>query len=111
MPPVHESRPDTQTPSAGAPVHDRRVMPRGVLPRQLQTWLMVGIAGVILAIILITGHPQGPTPARSAAAASQPALAPTDRIRSYQQRLADEEARQRDALTRAALRKGTPRCR
>ena len=42
---------------------------------------MVGIAGVILAIILITGHPEPPTPARSTAATPQPVLAPTERIR------------------------------
>mgnify|MGYP001171537231 CR=1 FL=1 len=84
-----------------APVRDRRPTPAGVLPRSLQMWLMVGIAGVIFAIILITGRPQAPTPSTGTSAApSSPMLAPTDRIRSYAQRLAEEEARQREAAGR-----------
>ena len=70
--------------------------PRGVLPRQLQMWLMVGLAVVILVIIFFTGRP---TPRDAAASGTgrptEPALAATDRIRTYQQQLADDEARQR----------------
>ncbi|MEP7307931.1 MAG: TrbI/VirB10 family protein [Acidobacteriota bacterium] len=83
-----------------APVRDRRIPPRGVLPRQLQTWLMLGIAGLIVAIILIAGHPQPPTSPRSTPAEVAPTLASPDRIRTYQQRLAAEEVRQRDAEAR-----------
>ena len=49
---------------AAAPVSDHRPVPRGVLPRRFQTWLMAGLAFGILLIILITGQPeptQGPT--------------------------------------------------
>ena len=83
-----------------APVRDRRIPPRGVLPRQLQTWLMLGIAGLIVAIILIAGHPQPPASPRSTPASVAPTLASPDRIRTYQQRLAAEEVRQRDAEAR-----------
>ena len=83
-----------------APVRDRRIPPRGVLPRQLQTWLMLGIAGLIMAIILIAGHPQPPASPRSTPAGVAPTLASPDRIRTYQQRLAAEEVRQRDAEAR-----------
>ena len=55
-------------------MRDRRVPPRGVLPRQLQTWLMLGIAGLIVAIILIAGHPQPPAPPRSTPASAAPTL-------------------------------------
>ena len=37
------------------PVTDRRVPPRGVLPRRAQTWLMVAVALGILGIIVLTG--------------------------------------------------------
>ena len=37
------------------PVADHRPVPRGVLPRGTQTWLMVALAVGILAIILIAG--------------------------------------------------------
>ncbi len=78
------------------------IPPRGVLPRQLQTWLMLGIAGLIVAIILIAGHPQPPASPRSTPAGSTPTLASPDRIRTYQERLAAEEVRQRDAEARQA---------
>src|SRR5690606_10736295 len=39
-----------------APVSDHRPVPRGVLPRRFQTWLMAGLALGILLIILITGQ-------------------------------------------------------
>lgn len=94
----------TDTSNRDAPVSnrgaitDRRVPPTGVLPRQLQTWLMVGIAVVIVLIILITGHREPPTPAVSTPSRSPITLAPADRIRTYQQQLAAEEERQRRSL-------------
>ena len=81
-------------------MRDRRIPPRGVLPRQLQTWLMLGLAGLIVAIILIAGHPQPPASPGSTPASVAPTLASPDRIRTYQQRLAAEEVRQRDAEVR-----------
>jgi type IV secretory pathway VirB10-like protein len=73
-------------------------------------WLMVGIAGVILLVILITGHPQ---PAARAAVADRPqATTPpaADRIRAYQQQLKDEEARlhQLQAQTAVVTRPPAP---
>ena len=47
-------------------VVDRRPVPRGVLPKGIQTWLMVGIAGVIVVIILFAGQPQAPERGRAA---------------------------------------------
>ena len=41
-----------------APVADHRPVPRGVLPRGTQTWLMVGLAVGILVVILIAGRPE-----------------------------------------------------
>ena len=73
---------DTQ---GAAPVVDRRPVPRGVLPRGIQTWLMVALALGIVLIIFFTGQPEAP--ARTAAApAAQQAVSP-DRVRDYQERL------------------------
>ena len=94
-------RPPT-TPQAGATIRDRRPPPPGVLPRQLQMWLMVGLAVVILTIILLTGQPEsGPAP-DGVPALSTPASIQPDRVRSYQQRVADQEARLRRDLAAAA---------
>ena len=69
-----------------ATVVDRRPVPRGVLPKGIQTWLMVGIAGVIVVIILFAGQPHAPE-RRAQAAAAAPAATSPERVRDYQERL------------------------
>lgn len=84
-----------------APVVDRRPVPRGVLPKGVQTWLMVVLALGMLGIIFLTGEPNGPATARPA---TPPSSTPTtDRVRDYQERLRlldDQAARD---LRQAAL--------
>jgi type IV secretion system protein VirB10 len=89
-----------------APVVDRRPVPRGVLPRGVQTWLMAALAVGMLLIIFLTGRPEAPTGARQSAVAPQAPNA--DRVRDYQERLRmlDEQAAReaRDAaLAQATL--------
>lgn len=83
-----------ETTPGTTPVTDHRVLPRGVLPRHAQTWLMIAMALGILGIIVLTGDP---APASSTvAAAAAPVSAPNaDRLRDYQDRLRvlDERAR------------------
>ena len=67
-------------------VVDRRPVPPGVLPKGIQTWLMVGIAGVIVVIILFAGQPQAP--ARPVQADVVAAATSPERVRDYQDRLA-----------------------
>lgn len=75
-----------------APVTDRRPVPRGVLPRGMQTWLMVAIALGMLAVILLTGRAE--PPARTTAVPTSAAPQPnTDRVRDYQDRLRILESR------------------
>jgi len=84
-----------------APVVDRRPVPRGVLPKGVQTWLMVALAVGMLGIIFLTGQPDGPAAPRQA---SQPATAPTaDRVRDYQERLRLLDAQAARDLRQAAL--------
>jgi type IV secretory pathway VirB10-like protein len=81
-----------------APVTDHRTAPRGVLPRGTQTWLMIGLALVILGIIVFAGRPE--PAARPVTVTSPQSLAPSpDRVREYQDRLRvlDERARQQAA--------------
>src|SRR5919112_601360 len=68
-----------------ATVTDHRPVPRGVMPRGVQTWVMAGVALFMLAIMLIVGRPD--PPARPASAAA-PSMAPSaDRVRDYQERM------------------------
>ena len=95
--------PQTDRPGAERPtVRDLRAAPSGVLPRQIQTWLMIGVALVIVLIILITGYSDPPERSTVIGRALEPMLAPADRIRSFEQQLAQEEARQRDTAARRA---------
>jgi hypothetical protein len=109
MRPSSDERPDAARASdtSGA-IRDRRTIPRGVLPRHVQMWLMVAIAVVIIAIILMTGQPQ-PTPRPSTAARPpEPTLVSPERVRSYEQALAAEAARQQQALVCMSLIKARP---
>lgn len=74
--------PETQ---GTAPVVDRRPIPRGVLPKGIQTWLMVALAVGIVLIIFLTGQPQAPERAPAAAPVQQ--VVSPDRVRDYQERL------------------------
>ena len=84
-----------------APVVDQRVPPRGVLPRRTQTWLMVGVAVGILAIIVVTGHPPPAARPLPRVASSPTTAASPERLREYQDRLRllEERARQQAAST------------
>ena len=87
-----------------APVIDQRTPPRGVMPRGTQTWVMVGLALLILAIIMIAGDPERPQRAKTASAtAAVPPLSP-ERLRDYQDRLRllETRARQEAPLSPAA---------
>src|SRR5688572_23304832 len=82
---------DTPGTPGTAPVTDSRRKPRGVLPRGSQTWLMGGLALLVLLIILLTGRTEPPE--RPAPASTVPQTANPDRVRDYQDRLRSLEAR------------------
>ena len=88
-PPV-DARPSAPSPDGTAPVTDHRPVPRGVLPRGVQTWLLAGLAVFMLAIMFVVGRPTPPARPAPAAAVTQ---APTaDRVRDYQERLRQLDA-------------------
>ena len=82
------------TPSI-APVSDRRVAPRGVLPRHAQTWIMAGLAIGVVGIVMFAGRPE-PGGSPVATTSSTPAAPSPDRLRDFQDRLRvlDTRARQ-----------------
>jgi type IV secretion system protein VirB10 len=95
------SEPKGSAPVSNA-VRDRRDPPRGVLPRQVQVWVMVGLAVVIVIIILMAGHTQPTTPPSATARIPAALLPDADRIRAYQQQLADDETRLKQMQAEAA---------
>ena len=85
-----------------AAVTDHRPVPRGVLPRGIQTWLMVAIALGMLVVILFTGRAEPPV--RTAAVPTgAPPQPNTDRVRDYQDRLRVLETRAAQEVRTDAL--------
>lgn len=81
-----------------APVTDSRIAPRGVLPRNAQTYLMLAVAVGILGIIVLTGNREPESrPVSAATTPATMALNP-DRLRDYQDRLRVLDDRARQAL-------------
>ncbi len=91
---------ETPATADSAPVTDHRPVPRGVLPRGMQTWLMVGVAVSMIAIILAAGRPAAPARALTAPSAS---AASPNRVRDYQDRLRATEARAAQEAQAAAV--------
>src|SRR5687767_7541273 len=89
-----------EPPASPATITDNRPVPRGVLPRRVQTWIMAGIAVGMLAIMLLVGRSDPPVRTTSAPAAAP--IPSTDRVRDYQERLRAMEAQAlREAQTAA----------
>lgn len=95
------------TSHGSAPVTDHRVPPRGVLPRNTQTWILLAVALVIMGVIVFTGHAE-PAP-RPSMASQTPALAPSpERMRDYQDRLRLLDARGRERALQASATETQP---
>lgn len=93
---------DQKRPADPGAVLDRRVTPRGVLPRHVQTWAMAAVAGAMLVVIGITGRSNAPRRSADASPSSAAASAlPPDRLRRYQEQLSEQEARLRKELADA----------
>lgn len=87
--------------SGAAPVTDRRPVPRGVMPRGTQTWLMAAVALGMLLVIFVAGRPE-PTAPPAAATTNVQAPSP-ERVRDYQDRLRALDARAAQEAQAAVL--------
>jgi type IV secretory pathway VirB10-like protein len=92
-----------------ASITDTRPAPRGVLPKGLLTWVMAGVAAVILLITLFAGSPKPATRGAGTVAAA-PQAPSADRVSEYQRqvRSLDERARAQVAEATPALPSGQP---
>jgi type IV secretion system protein VirB10 len=93
---------ETPEPSAAAtPVADKRTRAKGAIPKQVQSWIFLGIVGIVAVGLWFSGIGKTPkkTNASSAAAADQPkpvvgGLSPDEVLKSTQE---SEQARHSDA--------------
>jgi type IV secretory pathway VirB10-like protein len=85
-------------PTQPAQVQEKAPKPQGLLPKNIQSWLLIGLAFLMVAIMWLTGGKKPPTPTKAASSAP-PALAPLEvnetKISELQNRI---EQLQRDQM-------------
>jgi type IV secretion system protein TrbI len=85
-------------PTQPAQVQEKAPKPQGLLPKNVQSWLLIGLAFLMVAIMWLTGGKKPPTPAKTTSSAA-PVLAPLEvnetKINELQNRI---EQLQRDQM-------------
>jgi type IV secretory pathway VirB10-like protein len=85
-------------PTQPSQVQEKAPKPQGLLPKNVQSWLLIGLAFLMVAIMWLTGGKKPPTPTKTASSAP-PALAPLEvnetKISELQNRI---EQLQRDQM-------------
>jgi type IV secretory pathway VirB10-like protein len=84
-------------PNQPANVQEKTQKPQGLLPKNVQSWLLIGLAFLMVAIMWLTGSKKPPTPAKAAssAASSQAPLEVNEtKIAELQNRIEDLQRQQ-----------------
>jgi type IV secretion system protein VirB10 len=92
-------------PTPSAEIQEKAPRPQGLLPKNVQSWLLIGLAFLMVAIMWLTGGKRLPAPAKSAAS-STPVQAPLEvnetKIAEMQNRIQDLQRQQLLAQTALA---------
>src|ERR1700688_1226869 len=95
-------------PNQPAEVQEKAPKPKGLLPKNVQSWLYMGLAFSMVAIMWLTGGKKPPTPAKAASSAA-PVEAPLEvnetKIAEMQNRIQDLQRQQ--LLAQSALAQQT----
>src|ERR1700691_5873947 len=102
-------------PTQPAQVQEKAPKPQGLLPKNVQSWLLIGLAFLMVAIMWLTGGKKPPTPAKTASSTA-PVPAPLEvnetKIGELQSRIEqmqrDEQAAQSALTQQTRLLGGTP---
>ena len=102
-------------PTQPAQVQEKTPKPQGLLPKNVQSWLLIGLAFLMVAIMWLTGGKKPPTPAKTASSTA-PVPAPLEvnetKISELQNRIEqmqrDEQAAQNALTQQTRLLGGTP---
>ena len=95
-------------PNQAAQVQEKAPKPQGLLPKNVQSWLLVGLAFLMVSIMWLTGgkKPQTPTKSTSLAASTPPPLEVNEtKIAEMQNRIQDLQRQQ--LLAQSALAQQT----
>ena len=78
--------------SQPAEIQEKAPKPQGLLPKNVQSWLLIGLAFLMVAIMWLTGGKKPPTPVKAASSAA-PVEAPLEvnetKITEMQNRIQD----------------------
>jgi type IV secretion system protein TrbI len=89
-------------PTEPVQVQEKAPKPQGLLPKNVQSWLLIGLAFLMVAIMWLTGSKKPPTPSK-VASASDPVQAPLEvnetKIAEMQNRIQDLQRQQLVAQT------------
>ena len=92
-------------PTAPASVQEKAPKPPGLLPKNVQSWILIGLAFLMVAIMWLTGGKKPPSPAKAAATVA-PTQAPLEvneaKIAELQNRIQDLQRQQLLAQTALA---------
>ena len=80
---------ETNSPLTPAPVQDKRTAPPGILPKNIQSWVLTGIAVVMITIIALTGR-NAPKEKPRVDERVVAAIPNAERIQEYQKRIEDQ---------------------
>jgi type IV secretion system protein VirB10 len=102
-------------PTQPAQVQEKAPKPQGLLPKNVQSWLLIGVAFLMVAIMWLTGGKKPPTPAKTASSTA-PVPAPLEvnetKISELQNRIEqmqrDEQAAQSALTQQTRLLGGAP---
>ena len=83
--------------SQPAEIREKAPKPQGLLPKNVQSWLLIGLAFLMVAIMWLTGGKKSPTPVKAASSAA-PVEAPLEvnetKIAEMQNRIQDLQRQQ-----------------
>jgi type IV secretion system protein TrbI len=91
-----------------AEVQEKAPKPQGLLPKNVQSWLLIGLAFLMVAIMWLTGGRKPPTPAKSSSAAvsvQAPLEVNETKINELQNRI--EELQRQQLVAQSALAQQT----
>src|SRR3984957_1515684 len=108
--PSRDTLPGTEGPPMDQPiqVQEKAPQPQGLLPKNVQSWLLAGLAFLMVAIMWLTGgkKPQAPTKTASVAAPAQAPLEVNEtKITELQSRI--EELQRQQLVAQSALAQQT----
>jgi type IV secretory pathway VirB10-like protein len=93
---------EQNTAPAAAPIQDKAPKPPGLMPKNIQAWVMLGLAVLMVAIMWLTGGKKAPSRPKSNVSTFQPAAQPEvneAQINALQNRIQELQREQQTAIS------------